>query len=507
MYSIKNYIGQEVRRYIFMLRKTEGTYHHLFSVTEHLEEEMQDADSFPPNKNGRFIDFDKDADGSKEKIFMVVDRVRLTEDMVYRPWDSMTVGKDRIRVDGRYEWWAGNAGAAKMVPLHHEEQDELHTLLPKRHCSAFVNYCKAKETDETVVRAFRQERLRKQLEKLSVKNLGYNLTQHTSFGGACIFVAYNPIYTHIDFTEDDDSPGIYWRVNYREGRHDTLSLAVRGLDKDNHPLFNKQMYTEEGIFLYHEPFEQPFHHLDIVVFDGHGTEIDNYSYVIFVHTFSLSMQIKSKDMAIVDNSGKTVKRIEKFVEEKPVVIGQKEQTDSLWDTSDEYSYEKLETALDFVFFEGGKEPEIQKRNKEKAKKYIMKILDGAHNICYLCDPYFDAEAFRTFIWEMKSLSVEIRIISSKADLSAGQKRELAHLVKEYNEKVGGKVQCRLLRGEESILHDRFIVTDDKVWMLGCSLNKFAEKATTLIRVPRTYRKKLIETAGKWWNNEIYTEAL
>lgn len=490
-----------------MLKKTDGTYHHLFSVTEHLEQGMQDANAFPANINGRFIDFDKNADGSKEKIFMVVDRVCLTEEMVNRPWDGMTVGKDNIRTDGIYEWWTGSACTAKMVPLHHEEQEELCALLPKRRCSAFVNYCKAKETGEAVARAFKQERLRKQLGKLSVRNLGYDLTKHANFGGACIFVAYNPIYTQIDFTEDNNSSGIYWRVNYRKGRHDRLSLTVRGLDKDNHVLFNKQMHTEEGIFLYHESFGQPFHHLDIVVFDSHGQEIDSYSYVIFTHAFSLSMQIKSKDMNIVDKSGQTIKRIEKFVEEKPVIIGQKKPTDSLWDTSDEYAYEKLETALDFVFFEGGKEPELQRRNKKKAKECIMRILDGAHDICYLCDPYFDAEAFRTFIWEMKSLSVEIRIISSKADLNADQKKELAYLIMEYNGKVGGKVQCRLLRGEESILHDRFIVSDDNVWMLGCSLNKFAGKATTLIRVPPAYRKKLIETAEKWWNNEIYTEAL
>lgn len=108
---------------------------------------------------------------------------------------------------------------------------------------------------------------------------------------------------------------------------------------------------------------------------------------------------------------------------------------------------------------------------------------------------------------MKSLSIEVRIISSKADLTAGRKTELKALIDEYNGKLGAKVSCRLLRGKASILHDRFIVADENVWMLGCSLNMFAQKATTLIRVPRDYRKKIVTMAEEWWNSEDYSEAL
>ena len=50
----------------------------------------------------------------------------------------------------------------------------------------------------------------------------------------------------------------------------------------------------------------------------------------------------------------------------------------------------------------------------------------------------------------------------------------------------------------------FIVVDDNVWMLGCSLNEFGNRATTLIRVPKDYKQKLIDRALEWWNDETLT---
>lgn len=508
MYSIHNYIGQTVRRCVFMFKGKDGVCHHLFSVIEHLTDDMLDVDTFPLDCDGLFIDFDKKADGKKGKVFFKVDHVCLTDDMIRRPWECLRVGRDELRTDhDDYEWWTGDAFTSKVVPVHCDEKSELCVLLPRRQCSCFVNVCKPKEVDRSVTQVMESERHRKQLKELSGKNLGYDLTKHRNFLGAFVFVAYNPIYREIDFTEDGESPGLYIRVDYREGRHDTIYFAIKGLDNHNNILFNRLVHTEEGIFLYHVSFEKPFQHLEVTVYDKDGNEIDYYPCVFFVRAFQLHTQVKSKELVITDKTGKAVKTVEKFVEGKPMIIGRKPQTDSLWDTSDEFAYEKLEKSLDFVFFEGCNEPKIQAEVRKKAKACIMRILDSAHRVCYICDTFFDPNAFRDFIWDMQSLSIEVRIISSKADLNANKKTELKALIDEYNGKLGAKVSCRLLRGKASILHDRFIVADENVWMLGCSLNMFADKATTLIRVPQDYRKKLVDMAEEWWNSEDYSEAL
>lgn len=507
-YSIHNYIGQTVRRCVFILKRKDGVCYHLFSLIEHLTEDMQDVDAFSPNTATLYVDFNKKAKGNKSKVFLKIDYVILTEDMIRKPWEHICVGKDIVMAESEeYEWWTGDAFTSNIIPVHCDEKNELCAILPRRHCAAFVNVCKPKEPETAVEEVFGSAHLLKQMKDLSERNLGYDLTKHRNFLGAFVFVAYNPIYREIDFTEDGESPGLYIRVNYREGRHDTIYFAIKGLDNHNNILFNRLVHTEEGIFLYHVSFEKPFQHLEVTVYDKDGNEIDYYPYVFFVRTFQLHTQVKSKELVITDKTGKAVKTVEKFVEGKPMIIGRKPQTDSLWDTSDEFAYEKLEKSLDFVFFEGCNEPKIQAEVRKKAKACIMRILDSAHRVCYICDTFFDPNAFRDFIWDMQSLSIEVRIISSKADLTAGRKTELKALIDEYNGKLGAKLSCRLLRGKASILHDRFIVADENVWMLGCSLNMFADKATTLIRVPQDYRKKLVDMAEEWWNSEDYSEAL
>ena len=106
---------------------------------------------------------------------------------------------------------------------------------------------------------------------------------------------------------------------------------------------------------------------------------------------------------------------------------------------------------------------------------------------------------------MVSRTVPVRILSGKKELkSDGKREELRSVLNEMNGKGISNITCRLLTGQKAELHDRFIVADDQVWMLGCSLNEFGFRATTLIRVPKDYRQKLVERAEAWWKDETLT---
>jgi hypothetical protein len=64
-----------------------------------------------------------------------------------------------------------------------------------------------------------------------------------------------------------------------------------------------------------------------------------------------------------------------------------------------------------------------------------------------------------------------------------------------------KIECRVLRGNKSPLHDRFLVIDDEVYLLGSSLNEFGSRTTTISRVPAP--GEMIKQAETWWaDNEI-----
>ena len=77
----------------------------------------------------------------------------------------------------------------------------------------------------------------------------------------------------------------------------------------------------------------------------------------------------------------------------------------------------------------------------------------------------------------------------------------------YNAIVNGsKVKCRVMRGQ-SDLHDRFLVVDNNVWILGTSLNNFGERATTIAMVPEESRAKIISKVDSWWFDDTITEDL
>jgi hypothetical protein len=64
-----------------------------------------------------------------------------------------------------------------------------------------------------------------------------------------------------------------------------------------------------------------------------------------------------------------------------------------------------------------------------------------------------------------------------------------------------KIECRVLRGNKSPLHDRFLVVDDEVYLLGSSLNEFGSRTTTISRAPAP--GEMIKQAETWWaDNEI-----
>ena len=62
-----------------------------------------------------------------------------------------------------------------------------------------------------------------------------------------------------------------------------------------------------------------------------------------------------------------------------------------------------------------------------------------------------------------------------------------------------KIECRVLRGEKSPLHDRFLVIDDNVYLLGSSLNEVGNRTTTISRVPAP--GEMIDQAESWWADD------
>lgn len=506
MYSISDYIGEKVRRIVINIRDSKGEYYQLLTIYEHLERDMQDFNDFPPTLNNRYFDRVRSQEG-KDSVYLVVDYVELTKDMVETPWKSLQIGSDKISCfSDQYEWRTGSALGSFVEPLHDNEKSEVAYLLPHRHCSAFVNYCFPSDRSE-LNKLCSTERIKSQVKELSLRNLGFDLLEHTQFIGSFIYVAYNPIYKALDLRKEPIGNSVYVRTCYRAGRRGRLDFNFILRDKENKQIAQIN-HNNEGNFLCLFQMPEDYHHLELVVSDEIGNIVDYHPCIVFIEKIQVDMQIKTAEVHVKDQSGKTVKVIDKFVSESPIIIGKNPQTSSIWDFSSEYSYKKLEDALDFVFFDGDITEEGKKTNQHKAFTCIRRILDSARKRIMICDVYFDEKALELYVLPVKLQGIEIKILSSKEGLSKDDKRQkLQTGINEFNDKKIANVKCRLLKGEKPILHDRFIISDDNVWMLGCSLNEFSVRATSLIRVPKEYRKKIIERAEDWWSNIEFSEEI
>lgn len=499
-YSIDNYIGQEVKRTSFLLKKSNGEYHFLFGIIERLEDDA--AENVLGQKQSKTY-CDEKADGKKDKIYVETDFVTLDQTTANEPWECYVVDGRNIKVEGNGYQWKDN-GESKKIPSNRDEKTELMVMVPDRRCSAFVKYCKPQDPSNAVKTVFDSDGLKEQLKNLSERVLGYDLNVHKGYLGCFMLVCYNPIFKDIDFIEDAHESGVYVRVNYRGEQRPSLHICIQGLSREGDVLGIDDCWLR-GEFLNRIRFKTRYPLLEIVVLDKDGDVLDGFKNLIFIHSIQLGMNVKSKDVALLDENGNVVRTVEKFSNESPSTIGAKINEESIWDSSQEFEYEKLERSLDFVFFDGEKDKTDQ--NRQKARECVERILNQTQNICYICDSYFNVKTLCQFVAPIKVAAVEVRVISSKERLGADDKEKLKQKAEEMRLKDISNVHCRLLKGEKSALHDRFIVADDKVWMLGCSLNEFGERATTLIRVPSRYSKKLIEWAENYWVNDDLTEAL
>lgn len=508
MHSIKEYIGKQVRRYTFVY-KSKDTYYHVFSIIEPFCDKQSDANAFMPAKGySVYRQSDDKAKGSEDKIFFYVDVVELTSSFLAAPENNLMIGSQSICFQSSsYSWQE-----IQLVNFNNTESKEEFELIPNRHCATYIEEYIPTERGELSSHFQKGTNLYKQLQIVSINELGYDFTKHLQHLGGFVFVNYNPIFSYIDWREDDKRPGLYARVHYKNGECVPLLFEVEGLNDEKESIF-KTTFNNNGCYLSHFVFEKAFKFLSIEVKDEKNELLDKTESMSFVHSIHINMQIAEKEVNILkenEDGTKTPispKTITKFSEE-PMTIGEKKESieKSLWD-EEESLYKRLENNLDFVFLDGDKEPEKQKENRERGITYIRRIIDSAHRVCYICDPYFDIEAFDAFIWHIKKLNVSVNILSSKEGLNQEQLKELKQRIDIYNEKIKKQISCKILIGKESRLHDRLIIADDNVWMLGASLNHFGERATTLIRVPKEYKQKMIDTITQWWNNSEIAEDL
>jgi len=338
--------------------------------------------------------------------------------------------------------------------------------------------------------------------KFIEKELGIPLAFYTEFWGGIFLCAKNAQLRTVD---------------YQLGK-DKRSLLVSLLPTENDDFFKgtMELFDERrygtGFCIRKEinqcrfivPFPYEPKRLHVRIYDRNGQLIIDQSGT-FIRNFQFLMGIQS-GYRIFDNGNDRI-QIPMATYEKFSIGDSNDSVENMAFQAEQQRYLKsLEEKRIFIYFSGKEE------EKSRAAGIVKELIAGAKERCVICDPYFSRKDLLNYGIHVTSFNVVLKIITSAVFLKSkvdsepeSRQGDVLYAALDSLNKHEINVKCYVLRGKKSPIHDRFIVVDDDVYLLGSSLSEFGSRATTLYRVPDP--KLLIRQAERWIKDKTICPSL
>lgn len=393
-----------------------------------------------------------------------------------------------------------------LIPLNSEKT--LGRILPKRN-SAMRVWSKL-NTDKNWLSDFKEKFFEK-LSSISRAYLGYDLTTIPEHIGNVYLCACNPILRG-------------WNSSLLDGNKD---LLISFYERNNKSIIGCHLVIEEErgkrsgftlsrtIASNRERIPLPYFPdtLHKKLYDQNGNLIEHQLAVWRNIQFGMNIQESELKLRVKRKNGEEIFSIPKTTQTSTTTVGNFDFTNAhyLKDALETRKFEELERNKEFIFFAN------EADSKNRAQTTVRELLNKSKTRCMILDPYFGSGDL-IYVITIQNISLPIQIISSVDYLERSIKKDdqkeprtlkklksktYAHQLQEgikgfkklYSQQT---IECRVLKGSPSPLHDRYIVVDDDVYLLGSSLNEFGARATTIIKVPTP--KRLIEQAIEWWTD-------
>ncbi|MGO9837286.1 MAG: VPA1262 family N-terminal domain-containing protein [Polyangiaceae bacterium] len=159
----------------------------------------------------------------------------------------------------------------------------------------------------------------------------------------------------------------------------------------------------------------------------------------------------------------------------------------------------LAAARVFLFFPGGDAA------RREALGVVRELVGGARERCDIVDPYLAANDILAVVPFVRDQRCPVRLLSSREFLhkrgSDGATHEfrLATAVESLRAQLRIPITAKQMGGRDrSPVHDRVLVVDKSVYLLGSSLSEYGSRATTLFHVPDP--RHLLAEIDLWWTN-------
>lgn len=482
---MNNLVGKIAKRYTFCLQeRTSREYIYLVSFIDVLLPDMEDyIESLDKAKPTLFRN-EKINSKKNDKVYLCIDYFSITQEFLDHPENHFEIDGDKIKFHHQIERKLNHHITIDLD----KQQIGLHDIFPKHDCLTYLDFWqdKLKTIDETYGK---DDVVLTQLSELSNQHLHFDLSLTSDVLGNLYILHYNPYIKNIHVRYNDNPKGIYLRSSFRLGKETKLQYFFCNKQSDN-VIYEIQYNIIEPAKKYHFiPLNDIVDKTSLYIWDENNDLVFVAENMSFIMSVSLNLNVKAFNVKL--NDGKILEKYEPS-QLKITDYGEKEDFFSI--ANNTALYNQLEKQLVFIFFDGSNKT----RNVLKAQEFIGKILNSAHDRLYICDPYFDINVLKNYVFDVKNVRVNIKIIMEKTWKDITEAKKIWAAINAYNgvEQLSS-ISCRVLKGECS-LHDRYIVADDAVWLLGTSLNNIGNKVSTIIKIPSAAAKNVISSLENLW---------
>jgi hypothetical protein len=125
---------------------------------------------------------------------------------------------------------------------------------------------------------------------------------------------------------------------------------------------------------------------------------------------------------------------------------------------------------------------------DAAVAFVRQLIGRATGSARIVDPYFGLADLMSFGLANATTEVTVQVLTSaeylrQKDDEGSENGAVLLRAAESVRRQGGRVEIRVGLGARAPIHDRFLVLDNEVWLLGSSLNEFGSRGTMAVKVP------------------------
>ena len=508
-----------IRRTVIVLDTPAQEHIHLFSVFEDILPKMQDATN--RDRHARAHHY-KVTTGLGDIQIHIENLPDVKPCDVEAHLDDLLVanGDKLIRLNEIYVKEPAGEGVSMTLDAAAGSKSTIKRVLPQRRGVRYVRaYIDAERKTLEFIK--QDEKTISHLGEVTEKILGFDLTCYSEHIGNIYVVETTSPIKEIDVTGISEPKGLLCTIEYRDTDwKEDFTIQVRDRHHSDVIVWDKVYEITGGARTVILEMPQMAKEVEVYAYDKAHNIIYSHPYTPFLRSINFEMGVQSKILRVKgkNKAGEdTVDDYPKFAHDKPVVIEEKGKTyvdGNFREAKPLAQGNEEESGLSFRFFDADENHQEEYINK--ARMVLQEIIDLARTECYICDPYFNAADFQRFIYPLKSLNVNVKILNGREQMKKRKEddkterdriKELKTVLAQYNEKMNGQpIQCRMLTGRGQ-LHDRFILTDNRGWVLGASFSEFGNRVTTINEIPAKYLTRIKNHIEKWWYDRNATMSI